>query len=40
MAVPYFIKRHILRRNVPKPPPIIEKGEKMEEQEQDAILVG
>ncbi|KAG8624078.1 hypothetical protein KVT40_009054 [Elsinoe batatas] len=26
--LPYFIKRHILRKNVVKPPPIIEKGEK------------
>ncbi|KAK1908850.1 hypothetical protein P3342_006729 [Pyrenophora teres f. teres] len=25
-SVPYFINRTILRRKVPKPPPIIEKG--------------
>jgi hypothetical protein len=25
VSVPYFIKRHILRRRIPKPPPIIEK---------------
>jgi hypothetical protein len=23
--LPYFFKRHILRKNIPKPPPIIEK---------------
>ncbi|KAK5128685.1 hypothetical protein LTR85_000018 [Meristemomyces frigidus] len=37
VAVPYFIKSTILRRKIPKPPPIIEKGEK---DDQDAILVG
>ena len=26
--LPYFIKRHILRKNIPKPPPIIEKEDK------------
>lgn len=26
--LPYFIKRHIFRRNIPKPPPIIEKESK------------
>jgi hypothetical protein len=26
--LPYFIKRHILRKNIIKPPPIIEKGER------------
>jgi len=25
--LPYFIKRHILRQNIMKPPPIIEKAE-------------
>ena len=25
VSLPYFIKRHILRRKIPKPPPIIEK---------------
>ncbi|TVY20543.1 Polyol transporter 5 [Lachnellula arida] len=29
--LPYFIKRHIFRRNIVKPPPIIAKGEKGEE---------
>lgn len=28
--LPYFFKRHVFRRNVPKPPPIIEKEEKSE----------
>lgn len=28
--LPYFIKRHVLRRNVPKPPPLIEKAEAVE----------
>ncbi|KAI9150476.1 MFS transporter [Paramyrothecium foliicola] len=28
--LPYFIKRHILRRKIEKPPPIIEKAEKAE----------
>lgn len=28
--LPYFIKRHVLRRNIPKPPPLIEKEEKAE----------
>jgi hypothetical protein len=27
--LPYFFKRHILRKDVPKPPPIIEKGTKI-----------
>jgi len=29
-SVPYFIKRKILRRNIPKPPPLIEREEKVE----------
>jgi len=28
--LPYFIKRHIFRRNIVKPPPIIERGEKVD----------
>lgn len=28
--LPYFIKRHIFRQNIVKPPPIIERGEKAE----------
>jgi len=28
--LPYFIKRHILRRKIAKPPPIIEKAENAE----------
>jgi hypothetical protein len=28
--LPYFIKRHIFRKNIPKPPPIIEKGDKVD----------
>lgn len=34
--LPYFIKRHVFRRNIPKPPAIIEKAEKVD----DDILVG
>ncbi|KAL1860321.1 hypothetical protein VTK73DRAFT_7386 [Phialemonium thermophilum] len=26
--VPYFFKRHVLRQNIPKPPPLIERAEK------------
>ena len=26
--LPYFMKRHILRKKIAKPPPIIEKGER------------
>ncbi|KAK4550749.1 hypothetical protein LTR36_000328 [Oleoguttula mirabilis] len=36
VSVPYFIKRTILRRKIPKPLPLLEKGEK----EDDSILVG
>ena len=28
--LPYFIKRHIFRRKIPKPPQIIEKAEKVD----------
>lgn len=28
--LPYFIKRHVFRRNIPKPPPLIEKAEAVE----------
>ena len=30
VTLPYFIKRHILRKNIPKPPPIIEQEDKAE----------
>jgi hypothetical protein len=30
--LPYFIKRHILRKNIMKPPPIIARAEKAEEE--------
>jgi hypothetical protein len=26
--LPYFVKRHLLRKKIAKPPPIIEKGER------------
>ena len=28
--LPYFIKRHILRKNIAKPPPIIEKADNVD----------
>lgn len=28
--LPYFIKRHVFRRSIPKPPPLIEKAEVVE----------
>ena len=30
--LPYFFKRHILRKQIPKPPQIIEKGDRVDEQ--------
>ncbi|KAF2208048.1 hypothetical protein CERZMDRAFT_71080 [Cercospora zeae-maydis SCOH1-5] len=38
--LPYFIKRHILRRDIPKPPPIIEKGERASSDEEDIVPAG
>ncbi|PPJ54091.1 hypothetical protein CBER1_06318 [Cercospora berteroae] len=35
--LPYFIKRHIFRKDVPKPPPIIEKGERASSDEEDRV---
>lgn len=29
--LPYFIKRHIFRQKISKPPPIIERGEKVDQ---------
>ena len=28
--IPYFFKRHVFRKNIPKPPPIIAKVDKTE----------
>jgi hypothetical protein len=30
VSLPYFIKRHIFRQRIAKPPPIIERAEKAE----------
>lgn len=27
VSMPYILKRHVLRRNIPKPPPLIEKAQ-------------
>ena len=35
--LPYFIKRHIFRKDIPKPPPIIEKGERASSDEEDHV---
>ncbi|KAI5360724.1 Putative major facilitator, sugar transporter, major facilitator superfamily [Septoria linicola] len=38
--LPYFIKRHILRKKIQKPPPIIEKGERDSSDEEDRVAAG
>ena len=35
--LPYFIKRHIFRQKIVKPPPIIEKGERASSDEEDRV---
>lgn len=37
--LPYFLKRHILRKKVPKPPMIIEKEGKVEQITEDTMAV-
>lgn len=32
--LPYFVKRHILRRRIEKPPPIIEKADRFSDEEE------
>lgn len=36
--LPYFIKRHIFRRDIPKPPPIIEKESRSDSEVDETIL--